>query len=58
MGGLPLVLGGGIQVHIDQSCLKDGIYQTAEVGHVLRGGGVGDYFSIGGGQLFKLDRPK
>lgn len=53
-----LVLGEVIQIHIDQACLKDGIYQTAEVGHVLRGGGAGDYFSIGAEQLFKLDRPK
>ena len=53
-----LVLGEVVQIHIDQNCLKDGIYQTAEVGHVLRAGGAGDYFSIGPEQLFKLNRPK
>jgi len=53
-----LVLGEVVQIHIDQTCLKDGIYQTAEVGHVLRAGGAGDYFSIGPEQLFKLNRPK
>jgi len=40
------------------SSLIDAIFQTAEVGHVLRGGGAGDYFSIGKEQLFKIDRPK
>lgn len=53
-----LILGEVVQAHIEQTCLKDGIYQTAEVGHVLRGGGSGDYFSIGKEQLFKLNRPK
>ena len=53
-----LVLGEVVQIHIDQTCLKDGIYQTAEVGHVLRAGGAGDYFTIGPEQLFKLNRPK
>ena len=53
-----LVLGEVVQIHIDQTCLKDGVYQTAEVGHVLRAGGAGDYFSIGPEQLFKLNRPK
>jgi flavin reductase (DIM6/NTAB) family NADH-FMN oxidoreductase RutF len=53
-----LVLGEVVQIHIDQTCLKDGIYQTAEVGHVLRAGGAGDYFSVGPEQLFQLNRPK
>ena len=53
-----LVLGEVVQIHIDQTCLKDGIYQTAEVGHVLRAGGAGDYFTVGSEQLFKLNRPK
>ncbi len=53
-----LVLGEVVQIHIDQTCFKDGIYQTAEVGHVLRAGGAGDYFTIGPEQLFKLNRPK
>ena len=53
-----LVLGEVIQVHINQRCLKGGIYQTAEAGHVLRAGGPGDYFSVGKEQLFELRRPK
>jgi hypothetical protein len=35
----------------------DGIYDTASVGHVLRGGGPADYFSIGPEQLFHMTRP-
>jgi len=53
-----LVLGEVVQVHIEQTCLKDGLYQTAEVGHILRGGGPGDYFSICPEQLLVLHRPK
>jgi len=53
-----LVLGEVIEVHIDKALLKDGIYDTAEAGHVLRGGGPADYFTVGKEQLFKLYRPK
>jgi hypothetical protein len=45
-------------VHIADSLLKDGIYDTAAAGHVLRGGGPSDYFSIGPDQLFRMARPK
>ncbi len=53
-----LVLGEVAQIHIDKSLLKEGVYQTAEAGHVLRGGGPADYFTIGKEQLFKLYRPQ
>ena len=53
-----LVLGEVVGVHIDQRLLKDGVYDTANAGHVLRGGGPADYFSIGPEQLFKLYRPR
>jgi len=53
-----LVLGEVIEIHIDKAMLKDGIYDTAEAGHVLRGGGPADYFTVGKEQLFKLYRPK
>jgi flavin reductase (DIM6/NTAB) family NADH-FMN oxidoreductase RutF len=53
-----LVLGEVVAIHIDQILLKDGIYATAEAGHVLRGGGPGDYFTIGKEQLFELYRPQ
>ncbi|SNX27701.1 NADH-FMN oxidoreductase RutF, flavin reductase (DIM6/NTAB) family [Polynucleobacter meluiroseus] len=52
------ILGEVVRVHIDKALLKDGIYDTATAGHVLRGGGPGDYFTIGKEQLFQLNRPK
>ena len=53
-----LVLGEVVKIHIDKALLKDGIYDTAEAGHVLRGGGPADYFMVGKEQLFKLYRPR
>jgi flavin reductase (DIM6/NTAB) family NADH-FMN oxidoreductase RutF len=53
-----LTLGEVVQVHIAESSLRDGTYDTGAAGHVLRGGGPADYFSIGSDQLFKLYRPK
>ncbi|NMM12125.1 MAG: flavin reductase family protein [Rhodoferax sp.] len=52
-----LVLGEVVAVHIAQTLLKEGIYDTAAAGHILRGGGAADYFSIGPEQLFKMRRP-
>jgi flavin reductase (DIM6/NTAB) family NADH-FMN oxidoreductase RutF len=59
-GKLPswLVLGEVVGVHIDQTLLKDGIYDTAAAQPILRGGGPADYFSIGPEQLFKMFRPR
>ena len=53
-----LVLGEVVGVHIAQRLLKDGVYDTARAGHVLRGGGPADYFTIGPEQLFRLFRPR
>ena len=53
-----LVLGEVIEIHIDRAMLKDGIYDTADAGHILRGGGPADYFTVGKDQLFKMYRPK
>ncbi|SMC55246.1 flavin reductase family protein [Polynucleobacter kasalickyi] len=52
------VIGHVVAVHILQSALKDGIYDTASMQHVMRGGGPADYFTVGPEQLFKLYRPK
>ena len=52
-----LVLGEVVQVHIAQHLLKDGVYDTAGAGHILRAGGPADYFSIGPKQLFRMARP-
>jgi len=53
-----LVLGEVVNIHIDQSLLQDGIYDTAKAGHILRAGGPGDYFTVGQEQLFELLRPR
>jgi flavin reductase (DIM6/NTAB) family NADH-FMN oxidoreductase RutF len=52
-----LVLGEVVAVHIAEALLKDGIYDTANAGHVLRGGGPADYFTVGPEQLFRMHRP-
>jgi flavin reductase (DIM6/NTAB) family NADH-FMN oxidoreductase RutF len=53
-----LVLGEVVGVHIAEHLLKDGVYDTANAGHILRGGGPADYFTIGPEQLFHMSRPK
>ena len=53
-----LVLGEVVAIHIAQALLKDGIYDTASAGHILRGGGPADYFTVGPEQLFKMFRPR
>ncbi len=53
-----LVLGEVVAVHIAQDLLKGGIYDTAAAGHILRGGGPADYFSVGPEQLFRMRRPE
>jgi flavin reductase (DIM6/NTAB) family NADH-FMN oxidoreductase RutF len=53
-----LVLGEVVAVHIAEALLNDGIYDTANAGHVLRGGGPADYFTVGPEQLFRMHRPK
>ncbi len=52
-----LVLGEVVAVSISRALLKDGVYDTANAGHVLRGGGPADYFSVGPEQLFRMHRP-
>jgi flavin reductase (DIM6/NTAB) family NADH-FMN oxidoreductase RutF len=51
-------LGEVVGVHIADHLLKDGVYDTASAGHVMRGGGPADYFTVGPEQLFKMWRPK
>jgi flavin reductase (DIM6/NTAB) family NADH-FMN oxidoreductase RutF len=53
-----LVLGEVVGVHISEALLKDGVYDTANAQHIMRGGGPADYFSIGPEQLFRMSRPK
>lgn len=53
-----LILGEVVAVHIAQSLLNEGIYDTAAAGPILRGGGPADYFEIGPQALFKMHRPQ
>ncbi len=53
-----MVFGEVVGVYIDETLLKDGLYQTAQARPVVRGGGPADYFTIGPEQLFKMRRPK
>ena len=52
-----LVLGEVVAVHIDGHLLKNGVYDTAAAGPILRGGGAADYFTVGPEQLFRMHRP-
>ena len=52
-----LILGEVVGVHIAETLLKDGVYDTANAGHILRAGGPADYFSVGAEQLFRMYRP-
>jgi flavin reductase (DIM6/NTAB) family NADH-FMN oxidoreductase RutF len=53
-----LVLGEVVRVHIEKSLISSGVYDTARAGHILRGGGPADYFTVGPEQLFKMLRPQ
>jgi flavin reductase (DIM6/NTAB) family NADH-FMN oxidoreductase RutF len=53
-----LVLGEVVAVHIERSLIREGIYDTARAGHILRGGGPADYFTVGPEQLFQMVRPR
>jgi len=53
-----LVFGEVVGVHIAAASLKDGVYDTANAGHILRAGGPADYFSVGPEQLFQMHRPR
>lgn len=52
-----LVLGEVVAIHIDESLLEDGIYQTAKAQPVLRAGGPTAYYTITEAQRFDMRRP-
>lgn len=52
-----LILGEVVGVHIDETMLEDGIYQTANARPILRGGGPGDYFTVTDANKFLMQRP-
>lgn len=53
-----MVFGEVVGVHIEQSALIDGIYNTGAMEPVMRGGGAGDYFTVSELQKFQMARPK
>ena len=53
-----LVLGEVVAVHIDDSLIVDGVYQTALARPILRAGRSGDYFEITEDAKFVMERPK
>ncbi|MFH8133920.1 flavin reductase family protein [Pantoea osteomyelitidis] len=52
-----LVLGEAVAIHIDESLLEEGIYQTAKAQPILRAGGPSAYYAISEAQRFDLTRP-
>jgi flavin reductase (DIM6/NTAB) family NADH-FMN oxidoreductase RutF len=52
-----LVLGEVVAVHIDKALIKDGVYQTAAPGPILRCGRSGDYVEITQDSMFEMRRP-
>ncbi|MEB4676451.1 flavin reductase family protein [Enterobacteriaceae bacterium G50] len=52
-----LVLGEVVGIHIDESLLVEGIYQTALAKPVLRAGGPSAYYTIDEAHRFDLIRP-
>ena len=53
-----VVLGEVVKVYIDRRLLKNGVFDTANAGVILRGGGPADYFSVGEAQKFQMYRPR
>ena len=52
-----LTMGEVVAVHIDDSLIEEGIYQTAKGQPVMRAGGAGDYFTLDPDRLFRMSRP-
>lgn len=52
-----LVLGEVVMIHIDESLLEDGIYQTSKAQPILRAGGPTSYYGISESERFDLIRP-
>jgi len=53
-----LVLGEVIGIHIEESLIEGGVYDTAGAQPILRAGGAGDYFGISLDTHFFLRRPR
>lgn len=53
-----MVMGEVVMVHIDESALNDGLYDSANQKPLLRAGGPADYYWIEAEQNLKMYRPK
>lgn len=53
-----LVMGQVVAVHIEETLLREGIYDTAAARPILRAGGPADYFEILPDGLFRMKRSK
>lgn len=53
-----LVLGEVVGVHIKEELIKNGVYDTLAGVPIMRGGGLGDYFTLSDSQTFSMPRPK
>ena len=51
------VIGEVVAVHIDDTLIIEGIYDTAAGRPIMRGGGPADYFEVGEAAKFKMRRP-
>jgi flavin reductase (DIM6/NTAB) family NADH-FMN oxidoreductase RutF len=52
-----LTLGQAVGLHISDSLLKGGVYDTAAARPILRGEGIRDYFEIAPDNLFRMTPP-
>lgn len=52
-----LVLGEVVAVHIDETLIVDGVYQTALGEPILRAGRGGDYLAVTQDHMFEMERP-
>ena len=52
-----LVMGEAVAIHISETLLEEGIYQTAKAEPILRAGGPSAYYGISEAQRFDLVRP-
>ena len=52
-----LVMGEAVAIHISETLLEEGIYQTAKAEPILRAGGPSAYYGISDAQRFDLVRP-
>lgn len=53
-----LILGEVVGVHIDESLIAEGVYDTARARPILRAGGAGDYYEITPDAHFFMRRPR